>query len=122
MKDYEILSRATAFLLQVDPPDEEDDEEGTSSNKNTQSKSKSSSSFPHLSENINIRKKLLQKQDYKYNPATGPKRTPSQLNWLEFCPTAFRPKVHVVASSHVVSPFLWPKYYNQDSFFHRLEV
>ena len=111
MKDYEILSRATAFLLQVDPPD---DEEGTSNNKNTQSKSKSSSSFPHLQENINIRKRLLQKQDYKYNPATGPKRTPSQLNWLEFCPTAFRPKVHIMASSHVVSPFLWPKYYNQD--------
>jgi len=108
MKDYEILSRATAFLLQVDPPDEEKD---TSNSKNTQSKS---SSFPHLSENINIRKRLLQKQDYKYNPATGPKRKPSQLNWLEFCPTAFRPKVHVVASSHVVSPFLWPKYYNQD--------
>lgn len=111
MKDYEILSRATAFLLQVDPPDEEDEEEDTSNSKNTQSKS---SSFPHLSENINLRKRLLQKQDYKYNPATGPKRTPSQLNWLEFCPTAFRPKVHIVASSHVVSPFLWPKYYNQD--------
>lgn len=42
------------------------------------------------------------------------RRLPHQLNWLEFCPTNFRPKVHVVASSHVISPWLWPKYYGQE--------
>lgn len=123
MKDYEILSRATAFLLQVDPPEPTEDNKKTSSSSESAAAKPSShnskghvnkSAFPHLQENINVRNKLLQKQEYKYDPASGPKRLPHQLNWLEFCPTAFRPKVHVVASSHVISPFLWPKYYNQD--------
>ena len=32
----------------------------------------------------------------------------------EYCPVAFRPRVHVVASSHVLAPWRWPKYYGQD--------
>lgn len=121
MKDYEILSRATAFLLQVDPPDPiENDEQskqhpssGTTKSHNDKGYVKKSA-FPHLKENIDLRKELLRKQDYKYDPAGGPARLPHQLNWLEFCPHNFRPRVHVVASSHVLSPWLWPKYYGQD--------
>jgi len=70
--------------------------------------------YPHLTQNQNLRQKLLHRQNYAYEPAGGPRRFPHQLNWLEFCPDAFRPKVHVVASSHVLSPWLWPKYYGQD--------
>jgi hypothetical protein len=121
MKDYEILSRATAFLLNVDPPNPE----GESSNNQSAASSSSSSThnsqghvrksaYPHLKENRDLRKELLRKQHYSYDPASGPPRLPHQLNWLEFCPTNFRPKVHVVASSHVISPWLWPKYYGQD--------
>jgi len=36
------------------------------------------------------------------------------MGWLEFAPREFRPDVHVVASSHVLSPFLWKEYYPQD--------
>jgi len=117
MKDYEILSRATAFLLNVDPPNPE----GESPNQSAVSASTHNSrglvqksAFPHLKENRDLRKELLRKQHYSYDPASGPPRLPHQLNWLEFCPTNFRPKVHVVASSHVISPWLWPKYYGQD--------
>jgi len=119
MKDYEILSRATAFLLQVDPPNPSESEPKHTS-ADTSSKSHDAkgyvkkSAFPHLKENIDLRNELLRKQDYKYDPASGPPRLPHQLNWLEFCPTNFRPQVHVMASSHVLSPWLWPKYYGQD--------
>lgn len=116
MRDYEILSRATAFLLQVDPPEPNEKERTTidHATKSRDAGNKTTTIFPHLRENIELRKKLLLKQDYKFDPATGPPRLPHQLNWLEFCPAAFRPKVHVVASSHVISPWMWPKYYNQE--------
>lgn len=116
MTDYEILSRATAFLLQVDPPDPNEERTTIDDDATTKSRDvfKKKKTFPHLKENIELRKKLLRKQDYKYDPATGPPRLPHQLNWLEFCPAAFRPRVHVVASSHVISPWMWPKYYSQD--------
>ena len=116
MKDYEILSRATAFLMQVDPPDNSSNEQAsqsTSSSHDHQGRVHKPA-FPHLKENKDLRKKLLLKQDYAYDPAAGPPRLPHQLNWLEFCPTNFRPLVHVVSSSHVISPWLWPKYYGQD--------
>ncbi|KAL7542972.1 hypothetical protein ACHAXR_012274 [Thalassiosira sp. AJA248-18] len=123
MKDYEILSRATAFLLQVDPPDPNEDDvvvpdqhqqHSTTSKSHDAKGFVKKAAFPHLKENRELREKLLLKQDYKYDPASGPRRHAHQLNWLEFCPTAFRPKVHVVSSSHVISPWLWPKYYGQD--------
>jgi hypothetical protein len=120
MKDFEILSRATAFLLQVDPPNPETNNDNATSTIKDKSQHHDASgyvaktAFPHLKDNMDLRKKLLQKQEYRYDPASGPARFPHQLNWLEFCPTVFRPKVHVVASSHVISPWLWPKYYGQD--------
>lgn len=128
MNDYEILSRASAFLLNVDPVGSNHEGIGFMNNNNnntdtsTSSTTKTHSSqghvkktaYPHLQTNRDLRKKLLQKQEYAYDPASGPTRLPHQLNWLEFCPANFRPKVHVVASSHVISPWLWPKYYDQD--------
>jgi len=117
MKEHEILSRATAFLLQVDPPESLNEYNPSSIDDKSQYNAKGyaqKSAFPHLKENMELRKKLLLKQEYKYDPASGPARFPHELNWLEFCPTAFRPSVHVVASSHVISPWLWPKYYGQD--------
>ena len=122
MRDYEILSRATAFLVNVDPPTPEGDEFETKSDKHNTSSTTThnsqgfvhKSAYPHLAENRSLREKLLHKQQYAYEPASGPRRFPHQLNWLEFCPNAFRPKVHVMASSHVLSPWLWPKYYGQD--------
>ena len=119
MKDYEILSRASAFLLQVDPPEANSNEHNITSpiSNNSHHDAKGyvkKTAFPHLKENMDLRKKLLHKQEYKYEPASGPARFPHELNWLEFCPSAFRPTVHVVASSHVISPWLWPKYYGQD--------
>lgn len=117
MKDFEILSRATAFLLNVDPPNPGGDYPSAAAESSTTHNSQGhvqKSAFPHLKENRDIRKELLRKQHYSYDPASGPPRLPHQLNWLEFCPTNFRPKVHVVASSHVISPWLWPKYYGQD--------
>ena len=101
MKDFEILSRASAFLLSVDPKEANEGE-------------KPSTSFPHLQERLDTEERRKMKQEYRYDPATGPRRFPHQLNWLEFLPTAFRPRVHVVASSHVVSPWLWPKYYGHE--------
>lgn len=121
MKDYEILSRATAFLLNVDPPNPEGEPSAIISSSSSSSSSTHNSqghvqktAYPHLKENRDLRKELLRRQHYSYDPASGPPRLPHQLNWLEFCPTNFRPKVHVVASSHVISPWLWPKYYGQD--------
>ena len=101
MKDFEILSRASAFLLSVDPKKADDGGEP-------------STSFPHLQERLDTEERRKMKQEYRFDPATGPRRFPHQLNWLEFLPTAFRPRVHVVASSHVVSPWLWPKYYGHE--------
>jgi hypothetical protein len=113
MKDYEILSRATAFLLNVDPPDDSGPSITHAPNKNTTGR-QTKSAFPHLATNKAQRDAFLHKQDYAYDPASGPKRHAHQLNWLEFCPTNFRPKVHVVASSHVLSPWRWPQYYGQE--------
>lgn len=100
MKEYEILSRATAFLLSVDPP--EDD-----------SSSSSSSAYSHIAKSQEEREKLLLKQDYAYDPAGGPQRKVEELGWLEFCPGKFRPLAHVVAASHVLSPWMWKNYYPQ---------
>lgn len=81
MEQYEILSRATAFLLAIDPLDPSNSPSATKST--------------------------------LFGPAGKPKRRASELGWLEFCPTKFRPVVHVVASSHVLSPWLWKQYYPQ---------
>ncbi|KAL7477294.1 hypothetical protein ACHAW6_003107 [Cyclotella cf. meneghiniana] len=113
MKDYEILSRATAFLLNVDPPDESAPSIPPPTPKSSAAR-QTKSAFPHLAANQARREALLQKQDYAYSPASGPQRHAHELNWLEFCPSTFRPKVHVVASSHVLAPWRWPQYYGKE--------
>lgn len=95
MKDYEILSRASTFLLAVDPKE-----------------APSESKYAWLEENIKEREKLAHKQNYAYEPAGGPRREAKDLGWLEFCPKNFRPVVHCVASSHVIAPWRWRNYYS----------
>jgi hypothetical protein len=97
MKDYEILSRASCFLLSVDPPIDQ-----------PQGK------YAHLDEARDERESKLKKQDYAYDPAGGPKRKVQDLNWLEFVPSHFRPLVHCVAASHVLAPWRWKDYYPHD--------
>ena len=98
MKDYEILSRASAFLLSVDPPNDDGDVDGP---------------FGHLAKSERERESLISKQTYSPDPAGGPKRHVKDLSWLEFCPGRHRPLAHVVTSSHVLSPWLWKQYYPQ---------
>ena len=97
MKDYEILSRASAFLLGVDPPEKEP--EGP---------------YAHLEVAESKRKKKEYLRTHKYSFAGGAGRNIMDLGWLEFAPRECRPQVHVVCSSHVLSPFLWKDYYPQD--------
>lgn len=98
MTDYEILTRGSAFLLSVDP---------------TEGKEETGEKYGYLADIRAERERKLQKQDYAYDPAGGPKRRVQELSWLEYLPSTFRPLVHVVASSHVLAPWLWPDYYPQ---------
>mmetsp|Transcript_4609 Transcript_4609/g.6770 ORF Transcript_4609/g.6770 Transcript_4609/m.6770 type:complete len:473 (-) Transcript_4609:11-1429(-) len=95
MEDYEVLSRASAFLLQVDPEEESD------------------GPYSYLSKSEKERERRIHKQKYSPEPAGGPPRDPKDLSWLEFCPGRHRPLVHVLTSSHVLSPWLWKQYYPQ---------
>lgn len=103
MKDYEILSRASAFLLGVDPPLESDSADGP---------------YGHLEAAERKRKAIEFKRKHRYSQplsgSSGQQREIMELGWLEFVPREVRPKVHVVCSSHVLSPFLWKDYYPQD--------
>ena len=74
MKDYEILSRATAFLLNVDPPSD------------TQQSKKSA--YDHLEASRQRRERI--EANYREEPAGGPPRHVKDLGWLEFCPPKFR--------------------------------
>ena len=99
MKDYEILSRASAFLLAVDPPEPKVNE----------------GPYGHLEKSERERQVKIHKQEHKYTPAGGPgNRELKDLGWLEFAPRGVRPTVHCVCSSHVLAPFLWKEYYPQD--------
>lgn len=98
MKEYEILSRATTFLLAVDPKEESPTKD---------------SKFAFLEKNIQERQDRQRKQNYAYDPAGGPRRNVEDLGWLEFCPQTFRPVVHCVAASHVLAPWKWSNYYTQ---------
>jgi hypothetical protein len=98
MKDYEILSRASAFLLGVDAPDEPELE----------------GPYAHLEASERKREKRDYLRTHKYSYAGGPGRKMMDLGWLEFAPREVRPQVHVVCSSHVLAPFLWKDYYPQD--------
>jgi hypothetical protein len=107
MEGKEVLSRATAFLLSVDPLwYNEKDKQG-----NDGSKSK----FDHLRQRKKEDAEREFRKGYLLEPAGGPAgRKPKDLRWLEFCPTRHRPKVHCVASSHVLAPWRWTQYYPQD--------
>ena len=103
MKQYEILSRATAFLLGVDPFYEPPRKEGKESK------------YDHLGGSEKRRAERNLKRSYALEPAAGPPgRTPQELGWLEFCPTRHRPIAHCVASSHVLAPWRWKQYYPQE--------
>ena len=95
MKKYEILSRASAFLLSVDPPEPPDPV----------------GKYAHLEVSRAAQTAKLLKQDYAPDPAGGPRRRVQDLGWLEFAPGAYRPLVHCVAASHVLAPWKWKEYY-----------
>ncbi|KAL7575915.1 hypothetical protein ACA910_000715 [Epithemia clementina (nom. ined.)] len=97
MDDYEILCRGSAFLLSVDPPLLQDQ----------------GSKFAHLESEEWRRKMKAFKREKGYTPA-NPGGDMKDMGWLEFVPREYRPNVHIVASSHVMSPFLWKDYYPQD--------
>mmetsp|Transcript_9445 Transcript_9445/g.20447 ORF Transcript_9445/g.20447 Transcript_9445/m.20447 type:complete len:484 (+) Transcript_9445:111-1562(+) len=101
MKDYEILSRASAFLLAVDP-----DPSG----------GKADGPYDHLEKNERDRILKVHKQGSRYTPAghPGDQRSLQDLGWLEYAPREVRPMVHCVCSSHVLAPYLWKDYYPQD--------
>jgi hypothetical protein len=100
MKEYEILSRATAFLLSVDGKDESEQvKEGP---------------YGHLEAAEQKRNNREYKRTFGRSQAAGAGRNVIDMGWLEFVPREVRPQVHVVCSSHVLSPYLWKDYYPQD--------
>jgi hypothetical protein len=118
MKEYEILSRASAFLLGVDPPDWMD-KIATPSSSSAADKNKTNNikknPFAHLEAAEQRRHVRDYVRQHKYSPPSGPAGGRlMDMGWLEFVPREVRPQVHVVASSHVLSPFLWKDYYPQD--------
>jgi hypothetical protein len=98
MKDYEILTRGSAFLLAVDPPEP----------------ISGGGKYEHLDRTRRERQERLERQDYAYASAGGPRRRVQDLGWLEFVPSDFRPMVHCVAASHVLAPWRWKDYYPHD--------
>ena len=113
MKSHEILSRSTAFLLAVDPPEIDwiYPKSGDGDDENADRKSEVTALLEKSAHDRAVRKL---RQHYARTPAGGPPRHPKDLGWLEFCPTQHRPTVHVVSASHVISPWQWPNYYQQD--------
>jgi len=99
VNDYEFLSRSTASLLAVDPPDLVTTKDGP---------------YAHLDVSEQRRKIRDFKKKHGYTPAFGGSGTVAEMGWLEFVPREHRPQLHVVCSSHVVSPFLWLDYYPHD--------
>lgn len=104
MQGYEILSRASAFLLSVDAKDSVE-----------RMKSGVVGPYDHLpvaQERRNLRE---YKQSLGRTPATAvPGRKMMDIGWLEFVPREVRPRVHIVCSSHVLAPYQWKEYYPQD--------
>lgn len=115
MKEYDILSRASAFLLSVDPPDPTKAGEGSNDNNNNNNQKTKEDPYGHLERNERERERKLHQQEHQYTPLGGPAdRELKDLGWLEFAPREVRPIVHCVCSSHVLAPFLWKDYYPQD--------
>lgn len=100
MKEYEILSRATAFVLGVDSKDE--------------SEELKLGPYGHLEAAEQNRRNREYKRAFGRSQAGGAGKDLIDMGWLEFVPREVRPQVHVVCSSHVLSPFLWKDYYPQD--------
>ena len=98
MKNYEILSRATAYLLAVDAKDAEVQD----------------GPYGHLEAAERKREQREYKNLFGRSQPTGPGRNLMEMGWLEFVPREYRPNVHVVCSSHVVAPYLWKDYYPQE--------
>lgn len=95
--DYEFLSRSTASVLAVDPKDLTG--EGP---------------YGHL-EAADMQRKVRDfKRQHNFSPAVGGTGTVKDMGWLEFVPKEHRVNLHVLCSSHVVSPFLWLDYYPHD--------
>ena len=104
MKNYEILSRASAFLLSVDAKD-----------KVEKMQKGARGPYDHLEAAEERRKLREYKQSFGRSPATPvPGRKTMDIGWLEFVPREVRPRVHIVCSSHVLAPYLWKDYYPQD--------
>lgn len=104
MKDYEILTRATAYLLSVDAKDK------------TEQLDRVKGPYAHLEAAEEWRDDREYKQIYGRSRATGgvKQRKMLDMNWLEFVPKEVRPRVHIVCSSHVLAPYLWKDYYPQE--------
>lgn len=106
MKEYEILSRATAFLLGVDAPSHDGDGDSSSAAKGP---------YAHLEAAQQRREKRQFQHAHKYSYVSGGEdREFMDIGWLEYVPREYRPQVHVVASSHVLAPYLWQDYYPHD--------
>ena len=102
---YEILSRASAFLLSVDAKDSVE----------RLMKSRVVGPYDHLEVAEERRKLREYKQSLGRTPATAvPGRKMMDIGWLEFVPREVRPRVHIVCSSHVLAPYQWKEYYPQD--------
>ena len=105
MKDYEILTRATAYLLSIDPRDK------------AEVMDRQKNPYAHLEAAEEWRNNREYKQIFGRSRAsasgTGQRRM-LDMSWMEFVPREVRPKVHIVCSSHVLAPYLWKDYYPQD--------
>lgn len=98
MKEYEILSRATAYMIAVDPLD--------TKNSFNNKEQEEQGPYSHLKKSEQQRAERLFQNLHKYSQPTVPGRQLMDLGWLEFVPREVRPQVHIVASSHVLAPFL----------------
>jgi hypothetical protein len=105
MKDYEILTRATAYLLSIDAKD-----------KVEQMERSKKGPYDHLEAAEEWRDNREYKQVFGRSRASGgvAQRKMLDMSWLEFVPREVRPRVHIVCSSHVLAPYLWNDYYPQD--------
>lgn len=99
MQQPEILSRATAFLLSVDGND--------------------APATLSLHDHLRVEKIRREERNYRHRKGhsrvVGDKNRPLiEMGYLEYVPREARPNVHIVTSSHVLSPFLWKDYYPQE--------
>jgi hypothetical protein len=106
MKQPEILSRATAFLLSVDGKSYRDD---------TSLSAGVSTRHDHLKlDKIRREERKFRLMKGHSRVAGDPDRSLIDMGYLEYVPREARPNVHIVTSSHVLSPFLWKDYYPQE--------